>query len=80
MPVRWGISGTLDNPADNKLTVSVLEGERTTISLEISVPGLRAAEGDRDRLVRQALQAALTELQAWLDSPSMSAPPCPDQT
>ena len=62
------VSGDLGNPEADK--VAVIRRDPPQIHLEIDVPGIRSAGADQVQLAREAIQAAVSDLQQALDSPS----------
>jgi hypothetical protein len=62
------VSGDSGNPDADKVAVTRHDAPR--IYLEIDVQGIRSAGKDQVQLARDAIQAAVSDLQKALDSPS----------
>ena len=62
------INGVGGDPAGDQIIA--IRHDPPRIRLEIDAPGIRSAGGDQLRQGRRAIQEAVTDLQAALDSPS----------
>jgi hypothetical protein len=66
---QLSISGSVDAPAGNELTVEI-ERDGQQLFLEIASPGITALQGsDLDQKARQEIQQAIHTVQKVLDSP-----------